>query len=52
MEPDDGEEEWRPEWQEWMDEMESHIEFRGERTMAESLRTVYETGDGYAVDSK
>ena len=52
MEPDEGEEEWEREWQERMDEMESHIEFRGEETMARSLQAVYETGDRYAADSK
>ena len=47
MEPDEGEEEWKLEWQERMDEMEGHIEFRGEKTMARSLSQLYE-GDNDA----
>ena len=48
------EDEWEWEWKLWMEEMEEHIEFCGEGTMAESVQRVFEfnEGDGYAVDSK
>lgn len=49
MEPDNGEHEWELEWQEWMESMESHIEFRGEETMADSLSRIHETGEDYGL---
>ena len=43
IEPDEGEHEWELEWQEWMESVESHIEVRGEETMADSIRHIQES---------
>ena len=45
MEPEADEYWWEWEWKRELDEMEERIEFRGETTMAERLRTVYEGGN-------
>ena len=43
MEPEADEFEWQWEWKQQLDEMEEHIEFRGEKIMAESLRHIQES---------
>ena len=43
MEADYGEQEWEWMWKLELDEMEERIEFQGEGTMADSLRSIQES---------
>ena len=49
IELDEGEHEWELEWQSWLESMESHIEFKGEETMADSLSRIYEGDDNAKI---
>ena len=49
-EPEQNECGWELEWLAFMDETEEHVEFKGEGTMADSLRQTEESG--YATHSK
>ena len=46
MRPEEDEWEWEWEWKAHLDEMEEHIEFQGEGTMAEGLQRVFEFNEG------